>query len=152
MRGQLLTGYLFSAAAAFSYGTSQVISRTVVLEMASPLVTSVFSLAFGMFFLYLFLFPTLNRQIRQRKTPQVGRGIILFVGSGVASAVGVTAMYSGLKWAPVVVVSPITAINPLVAIGLTYLFLRGRERVTRRILVGALLVVGGVVMIALSQV
>ncbi len=152
MKGRLLPGYLFSAAAAVSYGTSQVISRTVVREMASPLVTSAFSLIFGLLFLYLFLFPTLNRQIRQRNTPQVGRGVILFVGSGVAAGVGVTAMYAGLKWAPVTVVSPVTAINPLVAIGLTHLFLQHLERVTWRILVGALLVVGGVVMITLSQV
>ena len=148
MKGRLLPGYLFSAAAAFSYGTSQVISRTVVRDMASPLVTSAFSLIFGVLFLYLFLFPTLNRQIRQRNSR---RGIILFMGSGVAAGVGVTSMYTGLKWAPVVVVSPVTAIHPLLAIGLSYFFLQHMERVTWRILLGALLVVGGVVMITLSQ-
>lgn len=149
MKGRLLPGYLFAAAAAFSYGTSQVVSRTVVREMASPLVTSTFSLIFGVLFLYLFLFPTLNRQIRQRNNR---RGIILFMASGVASGVGVTSMYAGLAWAPVVVVSPVTAIHPLLAIGLSYFFLQHMERVTWRILVGALLVVGGVVTITLSQI
>jgi drug/metabolite transporter (DMT)-like permease len=61
-------------------------------------------------------------------------------------------MYAGLKWAPVIVVSPVVAIHPLLTIGLTYMFLRRWERVTRGLLVGALLVVGGVVMIAASQV
>ena len=89
MKPGMLSGYLFSAAAAFSYGTSQVISRTVVRDMASPLVTSAFSLVFGVLFLYLFLFPTLNRQIRQRNSR---RGIILFMGSGVAAGVGVSSM------------------------------------------------------------
>ncbi|MDP6100496.1 MAG: DMT family transporter, partial [Dehalococcoidia bacterium] len=121
----------------------------VVRDMASPLVTSAFSLVFGVLFLYLFLFPTLNRQIRQRNSR---RGIILFMGSGVAAGVGVTSMYAGLKWAPVVVVSPVTAINPLFAIGLSYFFLKHMERITWRILLGALLVVGGVVLITLSQV
>jgi drug/metabolite transporter (DMT)-like permease len=117
--------------------------------MGSPLVTSAFSLMFGVLFLYLLLFPTLHRQMRQRNSR---RGVVLFAGAGVAGAVGVTAMYAGLKWAPVVVVSPVTAIHPLFAIGLTHLFLQRWERVTWRILVGALLVVGGVVMITLSQV
>ena len=48
--------------------------------------------------------------------------------------------------------SPVTAINPLFAIGLSYFFLKHMERITWRILLGALLVVGGVVLITLSQV
>ncbi|MEK7847492.1 MAG: EamA family transporter, partial [Chloroflexota bacterium] len=80
------------------------------------------------------------------------RGIVLFAGAGVAAGVGVTALYAGLKWAPVVVVSPVSAAHPLFAIALTHLFLQRWEKVTWRILTGVLLVVGGVVMITISQV
>lgn len=149
MNRRLLSGYLFSGAAALSFGTGQVVSRWVVREVAPPLVTSAFSLIFGSLFLYLLLFPTLNRQMRQQNSR---RGIILFAIAGVAGGVGVTALYAALKWAPVVVVSPVSAAHPLFAIALTHLFLQRWEKVTWRILTGVLLVVGGVVMITISQV
>jgi drug/metabolite transporter (DMT)-like permease len=52
----------------------------------------------------------------------------------------------------VVVVSPIASVNPLMAIALAHLFLKRMERITPRIIAGAVLVVAGVTAIAIGAV
>ena len=60
-------------------------------------------------------------------------------------------MFLAISNAPVVVVAPILAMNPLTAILFSQIFLRGMERITWRVLIGALLVVAGVIIITLGQ-
>ena len=50
----------------------------------------------------------------------------------------------------VVVVSPVLATNPLFTLILAAIFLRDIEQITPRIIVGALLVVAGVVVLSLA--
>ena len=49
-----------------------------------------------------------------------------------------------------VLVAPVAGAHPLVAIVLTHIFLQRLERVTVRTVLGALLVLGGIVLIALG--
>ncbi len=51
-----------------------------------------------------------------------------------------------------VLVKPIIAVNPLVAIGLSLLFLKKLEIVTKKTIWGAILVVFGVVLISLGSI
>ena len=70
--------------------------------------------------------------------------------SGILSASGVAFLYIAMSNAPVVVVSPVIAINPLVTLVLAHFFLQRLERITARTLLGTALVVGGVVVVTVS--
>ena len=143
-------GYLFAAGAALSYAVGTVTTRMVVRELASPLVSAFFSLTFGtLFFFLVFVLPQLPREVRASSSP---RGLLFFAAAGGVSSLGMIAMYTALKQAPVVVVSLATSVYPLFALLFVHLFLRRWEQVTWRILLGALLVVGGVMLITYSQV
>lgn len=72
-------------------------------------------------------------------------GFGLFVFSGVLQAIGFLALNLGLSGGIVSVVYPVTASAPLFTLGFTALLLRGRERITWQIALGALAIVGGVV-------
>lgn len=148
MRSPLAQGYLFALGASLCYAVATVLARSLLKGEASPLATSVWTLIFGLLTLTLFLAPRLGWE--GRGTARL-RGYLFFGASGVAAGAGVTAMYFGLKAAPVVVVSPVTSVHPLFALLFAHLFLQHLERVTLRVALGAALVVGGVVLVAWSQ-
>jgi|TARA_B100000508_G_scaffold87642_1_gene68236 drug/metabolite transporter (DMT)-like permease len=64
--------------------------------------------------------------------------------AGIASGVAVISWYFAVQRADVVVISPIVSSSPLVTLFLAHLFLTRLERVTRRLVFGALLTVAGV--------
>ena len=80
-----------------------------------------------------------------------GKGYLWFGLSGIASASGVTLLYFALSKAPVVVISPVVAINPLITLTLAHFLLQRLERITKRTIMGTLLVVLGVLIITLSR-
>ena len=57
-------------------------------------------------------------------------------------------MFQALSRGPVVVLSPVVSTNPLFTLLFASIFLRGVERITPRVVAGALLVVGGVVVLS----
>jgi drug/metabolite transporter (DMT)-like permease len=69
----------------------------------------------------------------------------LFVVSGVLQAIGFLALTLGLSGGEVSVVYPVTASAPLFTLMFTWLLLKGPERLTWRIVLGAVLIVSGVV-------
>jgi len=69
----------------------------------------------------------------------------LFVLSGVLQGFGFLALSLGLSGGDVSVVYPVTASAPLFTLAFTWLFLRGKEQITWRLVLGVLLVVGGVI-------
>jgi uncharacterized membrane protein len=68
---------------------------------------------------------------------------IVFGLSGIFSVLGQLAMFHALNAGSVVIVSPLSAISPLFIIVIAGIFLRKVERVTWRITLGAVLIVGG---------
>jgi len=75
-----------------------------------------------------------------------------FVGCGLVSSVALFTLFAALSRGRVVLVDPLSSPTSLFAILFTFLFLREVERVTWRLLVGAVLVVLGVVLITGPQV
>ena len=75
------------------------------------------------------------------------RAYAFFAGSAVLNALALFVLFEALSRGPVVVVDPLSAPTSLFSILLTAVFLREVERVTRRVLVGAGLVIAGVVLI-----
>jgi len=75
-----------------------------------------------------------------------------FVGSGLLNALALFTLFEALNRGRVVVVDPLSSPTALFAILFTFLFLREIERVTLRLVLGAALVVAGVLLITGPQV
>ena len=141
-------GYLSALVAAIAYGVTQVLSKKLVTDFANPLVTATFTVLFGMLIFALFVGKQMPGEVRA--APR--RSLLFIVLAGITSTAGLALMYAALTQAPVVVVSPIASINPLMAIVLAHLFLQRMERVTPRIVIGAVLVMLGVIAITVGAV
>ena len=147
IRNRVFLGYLSSLGAAICYGSVAVVGRKIVTDFAPPMVATSFSMMFGTAVVATMFH---GRLVADLATAP--RRAWLFAGlAGCTSAWGVSFWYLALNEAPVVLVAPLTGISPLVAIVLTYLFLQRLERVTWRTLSGALLVVGGVVLVTVGN-
>ena len=140
-------GYAASLAAACGYGSSTVIGREIVGELAPPLVATAFSLIFGM----LIVTTIFHRHVFEDMALAPGRAWLMAALAGLASSWGVTFWFLALSEAPVVLVSPLVGVSPLVSILLAYLFLSRIERVTTRTILGGMLVVAGVIVISLAK-
>lgn len=142
---RLVLGVLLGLGAGLSYGAGSVLTRMVVTEWTTPPVAAVYSVFFGMAGLFFVGMRGLPRDLRAPR-----RALAYVMISGVFSSLGVLFFNIALSQAPVSVVSPVAAVNPLIALLFSYLFLRSLERVTWRTVVGALLVVGGVGLVLLG--
>ena len=140
-----LAGVAFAFGAALAYGASQVIIRHSVEGVASPLVGSLIALACG-----TLGFAVVSAKNLGYSRGRMRRGAAFFAAAGIFSALGVLMMFQALGRAQVVVVSPLVATNPLFTLVFAALLLRGVERITRQIVLGALLVVAGVAVLALA--
>ena len=138
-------GYLMAMGAAMGYGGNQVVAKQIVEETHS-LVGAAFSLLFGLVILSTI---TARDVARQERTQSIA--YVWAVLAGLASVGGVAFLYLALGQAPVVVVAPVIGTNPLFSIILAWVFLRQMERLTPRIVLGAVLVVAGVTVVAVSQ-
>jgi drug/metabolite transporter (DMT)-like permease len=71
--------------------------------------------------------------------------------AGIASGIAVISLYFAVQRTDVVVISPIVSSSPLITLLLSHLFLARLEQVTRRLVFGAMLTVGGVVLVVLGN-
>jgi len=79
------------------------------------------------------------------------RAYAYFVGCGLLSAFSLFVLFAALSRGRVVIVDPLSSPTSLFAILFTALFLRGIEVITRQLIVGAVLVVVGVVLMTGPQ-
>ncbi len=142
-RGTQFTGIAFAFSAALAYGSSQVLTRYAIGELGSPLVGSLIALFWG-----TLGFAALSARNLGERGDHFGRASVFFIAGGIFSAVGVLLMFFALGQGQVVVISPVLATNPLFTLVFAAIFLRGVERITPRIVLGALLVVGGVTVLS----
>jgi drug/metabolite transporter, DME family len=75
------------------------------------------------------------------------RSLAYFVAAGVAENAGVYASVLALSVGTVSVVAPLSGASPLFVLAMSFLFLRGVERLTARVVIGTLLIVLGVYLI-----
>ena len=140
------TGYISAVAAAVAYGINNIIIKKGVSDFASPLVGATIAFFFGMAFLLLASLGNFGPSVKNNR-----KGALFLALAGMSAGLGVSANYSALSLAPVVVVAPITSINPLITLILAYVVLRKLERITLRVIMGAILVVLGVILITLGR-
>jgi drug/metabolite transporter (DMT)-like permease len=143
-RRRTLLGYAVAFLAAASYGAANVISRQNLDEVA-PLVGSLVSLGFGT----LGLVALSARHLGG--VPADGRrGVLFYSLAGICSTGGIVCLFLALERAPVVMVTPVSNTYPLMTLLLAAVFLRGIERLTPRLFLGAALVVAGVIVLTLA--
>ncbi|MDE2968745.1 MAG: DMT family transporter [Chloroflexota bacterium] len=140
-----LIGYALAGAACLAYGASLILAKQVV-DDTPPLLGAALGMTFGMMVLAVVSAPDVRRDKGTRRRAWVWAAL-----GGLAAGGGITCMFLAVSNAPVVVVAPILAMNPLTAILFSQIFIRGMERLTWRVLIGAVFVVAGVVIISLGQ-
>ncbi|MBM2832183.1 MAG: hypothetical protein HW414_1235 [Dehalococcoidia bacterium] len=137
-------GYIFALLAALCWSAANLLIRRGVTTLAPPLASAPISL----FFASLILIPppeTLS------SLPKAGRKLWLIVVAGLCSGSGTLLFYSAMSLAPVVIVSPLGNLGPLVTILGSHLFLRRLEKVTPRLVGGALLVLAGAATVTIGR-
>ncbi len=144
--GRVAMGLLCAVAGAAAYGTGHAIARHVVTTAAPAPVTATYTLFFGMLFLFVISVPHLKRDLQAPRW-----ALIMMALAGVCSSFGIFLMYTALARAPVMLASPIVATYPLIAMTFTHIFLQRLERVTLRMVLGAILVTVGITFVVLGQ-
>ena len=145
-RDPVVRGMAFAMVGALAYGTNHVVARQVMTEYTVAPIASFFALLFAAATMSLYMAKDIPKD---RGAPK--RGFLFMALAGVVGSAAITVSFLAFSYAPVVIVSPITGINPLIALVLAHLFLQRLERVTFRIWAGALMVVLGVTVITLSN-
>ena len=148
-------GYLMALGAGASYGATNVMAKQTLEVFDSPLVITMLSMLVGM----LVLAPLVGSSNAQSGVHrEKGQGFSKNLWSlrwvalaGIASGIAVISLYFAVQRADVVVISPIVSSSPLITLFLAHVFLTRLERVTKRLLFGALLAVGGVVLVVISN-
>ncbi|MCH2310476.1 MAG: EamA family transporter [SAR202 cluster bacterium] len=136
-------GVIYAVISAFMYSLAAVIGKQLTEDIASPLVISSFSLLFGLLVTFVVMAPKAIKEIGQ--TPIKNWTTIVI--AGLCSSCGVMFYFLSLSSAPVVVVTPIISIYPLITIVLAFLFLKGIETISLRTILGTILVISGIIFI-----
>ena len=144
-----LTGYALALVAAASYGGTDVIAKELTQSYGSPLMVSAFSLVFGM----LLLAPLAGRDaLHDLRTAGSDLTFVVFAGfSGLSAATAVISLYYALQRSDVVIVAPIVSVNPLITLLLAQLFISRLERITREVVYGAAVTVGGIIVVVVGS-
>lgn len=137
-------GYVFALLTALCWAASHLLTRKGVTTFAPALAGATVSLLTGA----LVLTPPQNGM---SEIVRAGRRIWLFVAAGSASAVGTLLFFSAMALAPLVIVSPLVNTFPLITIFGSHLFLRRMEKITPRLVLGAVLVIGGAAAISIGR-
>ncbi len=138
--------YVFPLAAAACWAISGIIIKVGVSSLASPLAGVPVALFFASLMLALLARKDFNINIAGNR-----RSIGFIALAGVASSLAVISQYFALSMLPVVVAAPLWSISPLITILLSHLFLQRLEKITGRVVLGAFLMVFGVVLITIGR-
>jgi drug/metabolite transporter (DMT)-like permease len=137
-RGWLGAGVVFALAAALSYGVRPIFVKSGLeqanLPLAGACIGAVVALAWSMAWDRSYI----------RET-RLDRSFLWFLIGGIVQAVALLVLTFGLSAGEVSLVYPLSTSAPLFTLVFSALFLRGVERITPRLVLGALTVVLGVV-------
>tara|TARA_B100002003_G_scaffold61601_1_gene56969 strand:+ start:1430 stop:2341 length:912 start_codon:yes stop_codon:yes gene_type:complete len=148
-------GYLMALGAGASYGATNVMAKQTLEVFDSPLVITTLSMVVGIVVLAPLVGVSTAQSGVHRET---GQGVSKNLWSlrwvalaGIASGIAVISLYFAVQRTDVVVISPIVSSSPLITLLLSHLFLARLEQVTRRLVFGAMLTVGGVILVVLGN-
>ncbi len=145
----LIMGYGTGLLAAVLFGAVYVLIRVGYQDSDTPALVGVtLSLFIG-----TLLFAPFGVASRNITLPSGNKreGVRFAIIAGVLAGIGQVVMYMALKTTPAVVVSPIIHTQPLFAIAGAMVLLRGTEKLTWKLVLGTLLVIGGVALITIGR-
>ena len=141
-------GYLLAFGGSLAFVTRDAMSRHVLgaLALAPPFVVSGFALAIGGAILFAFIHRGVINSIRH----QPMRYVAICCVAGLLQGIAVASLFHALSRAPVTIVTPIYASQPIIALALASVFLRQLEALDWLLVVGTVLSVAGVIMVILG--
>lgn len=135
----------YPIAASALAGASQVVRKFGLASVAHPIVAAAVTASSSLVVSVL----TLWYVEKTEETWKMNRQCVWwFLAAGITISFAMICIYYALDLGKVSVVIPISSTGPLFSLILTALFLRGVERVTLRIVMSALMIVGGVVLLS----
>ena len=142
-----VSGYGLALLAAACYGASTLSGRVLTIQFGSPLIMA----AGSMFFATLVLGPIFGREAVQKSTSSGWAPLFVFL-AGFAAACAVMSLYFAVtrEGSNILVIAPIVSCNPLVTLVMARLFLRQVETVTKELVIGTMMAVGGVAMVVVG--
>ncbi|MDE2838140.1 MAG: EamA family transporter [Chloroflexota bacterium] len=132
-------GLVFTVLAMLSFVTVGLLANHLVDRGNLPVVVASYEALFGL----AFTLGIRARRLRSGGSP-VGSGLGWMLGAGVLFAMATGSFYTALARVDYSVAAPIVGAVPLVSYVFVLLLLRGYERLTPRVVFGAMLVVAGV--------
>ncbi|MFB3886565.1 MAG: EamA family transporter [Thermodesulfobacteriota bacterium] len=136
--------YFYPLLASFLAGSSQILRKFGLGAMPHPILAAAVTATSSLVIVSL----TVWISSRRKETLVLNRRCLPFyLAAGLAISLGMVTIYYALDLGKVVVVIPITSSGPLFSLTLTVLFLRGVERVTLKIVLGAVLIISGVILL-----
>ena len=139
-------GYVLAIGAAATFAGRDVISRHVVSDLIDPLVSAGLALTVG----GVILGAILHRQVATTIRTLPRNYLLLCVLAGVFQGLAVASLFQALSRAPVTVVSPIYATQPLMTLIMAHIFLRRLETIDLLLALGTMTSVVGVILVVLG--
>ena len=140
-------GYACGLASGVFYGAWSVIAKhSLSGHDIPPLAFATLAFLFGT----AMFMPLVGRTL-PRTVISAPRSALYFLLSGVGSGCAIIFMAFALERGEVVVISPVVSASPLITLVLVWVLLRQMERITLPLVIGALLVVGGVALVAIGD-
>lgn len=136
---------IFPIMAGAAYGLSHVFRKIGLNISHDPLMGVVLqNTAAVSFSLTLAVFKNNHKQVSLRHH----KAWIIFGLSGICSVLGQLVIFYALDIGSVIIVSPLSSISPLFVIVIAGIFLRKVERISWKIIIGAVLIIGGTFMLS----
>ena len=141
-------GYLLAIGGSMAFVSRDAISRHVVgaMGLAPPFVMSGFALFIGGVILFAIIHRSVVSSLRNLPMRYVGICCL----AGLLQGMAVASLFHALSRAPVTIVTPIYASQPIIALALASVFLRDLESVDWLLAAGTALSVVGVIMVILG--
>ncbi len=137
---------LYPLAASLLAGCSQVLRKVGMGAVPHPILAAAVTASSSFVVLVLILWIV----EKKREAFKLNKHCLpWYLGAGVAVSIAMTSIYYALDLGKVTVVIPVASTGPFFSLVLSALFLRDVERVTLKIVLGAALIVGGVILLTL---
>jgi drug/metabolite transporter (DMT)-like permease len=143
---QAKLGFISIITSSFLYSAVQVFAKSLMGGEVSALAGSLIALGSGSLVL---LFAT-AKNFKSNYDVSRHHLLLIFV-AGMLASNGLMLSFLALERTPVVLVSPIIGITPLITLVLAAIFLRELEKLTFKVISGSIIVVAGVILVVLAK-
>lgn len=146
------TGWYFGLLASFFSGLAPTFTKGALLYWNDPVLGVFFAILSGFLFIAVinsFLERNLENGLWITSIPY--KAYLFFLPTGILTGAAYSAWFFALSLGPVSTVIPIVQMSPLFAILMARIFLQKEERVDARLVVSALVVIGGAALIAMGR-